>query len=77
MFVAGHTAAQQPQLDLPVVMDLMNCTGRDGDGITFDDVSVLTSDGHPAGAGQNIVNFFGLGMIVGLGGQAGCDASFG
>ena len=67
MFVARCAAAQEHKVDGAIVVDPVPFTRPDGDRITGADVRKLAVDFHFSRAAEDVVNLFGLWMMMQLG----------
>lgn len=67
MFVARCAAAQEHKVDGAIVVDPVPFTRPDGDRITGADLPKLAVDFHFSRAAEDVVNLFGLWMMMQLG----------
>jgi hypothetical protein len=65
MFIPRGAAAEKPQHATARVGDLMNCVWRYGNGIADTHLAGLLGDSHQPPAFQNVVDLFGLNMVMG------------
>ena len=76
VLVAGRATAKKDERIFLGVFDLVNRPWRNGNGIPYPDRLPFLSKPHPTATLQDVVDFFGLGVVVSKGDASGRDSRF-